>query len=1136
MEEWLRQQAENKQATVVTAKGAMVQSPPLYFTTRRCTYSDVISIITTTRPVSKVVAKCVKNRHRKMPLKEAIYTSPLRRQDNLEDEEHDRRNKALWAESAQFMRKLHMKREAQQQLESGAACVIQKAFRGHTIRKNWEAIKRRNKMRKRCRGGFRDMTRGQGIALAQRDRKQRQLKLLGEAALCVQTRYRGILGRRAAAKERIMRRDEVLNASSRSIQCMVRKRFAKRTLKKERQRYHEHMKLSAAILMQAVYRAHLGHKVVMRRRLQLEAVAVVLVQRCFLRFLARKALRKARVRMHEEHTNLATIDIQRIFRGKRSRRRVTQLRNIENDEIKEASVLGIQRVFRGHLGRSISRGERKRQKEEQELLSSVQVQRMFKGFMGRKEFTTEKDQQMQDIFAQARLGDAQRVDDLFTGFHTDIVHTPKDVDHNGNTVLLVACQWGHKKIARKCLRWGMEINHENDKGQSALELAVVHGHGELAEYLIAKNAEFTHFGRTLLHDAAHNGLIGVAEALLHRGINVNELDEDSKNTAMHECAYGGFHELAELLIHRNCDIALQNAEGQTALHLAATHGHTKVVQKLLEFGADVALQDKKGRTPWRCALSNGHESVANTLRQQWSAMTGQQELYMMADMITDEAKAQVLIDAKNGLKDEVEMILDQGLPIDYADAEGNTILMMSAASGNEALMDLCLAKGANVNQENLVGKIALHFAAPHALLGEKLAAQTQNVAQLDTFGRTPLHEAALYGHTYESHIQSMELVLNDLVDNKGRSLLHEAASVGAAPICKTFIAMGCDVGIRDTDGRTALHHAAMAPSFGGETVDVLVANRAEVNSVDEAGQAPVHLAAAHGRNEPLGHLLDRKADANLLDKGGRTAGFYAVRARSLPCLRLLLSNKLNISVMDTERHTVLWEALSMGSVECLEVLMTHGPNLLEEYGEDHNTPLHVACAEGHKKCASMLLNYLSGASASTLTETFNAKGYTPLMLAILKGASDIVELLVGAGASTMPSSVPGGGSLLHIAMKAEVASSSILALLIEQANLPLEGTDDMGRTPMHLSAMSNAFDTPVKIRVLSLHGAQVNAKDKTHGMTPLHFAAQTGSQVAVEALLELKADKMATYKKGDEELTPAKCANLAGHKAIAALL
>ena len=53
MEEWVRVRAEETQKSVVCGKAAMTTSPALYFTTRRCTYSDVVSIMTTTRPTSK---------------------------------------------------------------------------------------------------------------------------------------------------------------------------------------------------------------------------------------------------------------------------------------------------------------------------------------------------------------------------------------------------------------------------------------------------------------------------------------------------------------------------------------------------------------------------------------------------------------------------------------------------------------------------------------------------------------------------------------------------------------------------------------------------------------------------------------------------------------------------------------------------------------------------------------------------------------------------------------------------------------------------------------------------------------------------------------------------------------------------
>jgi ankyrin repeat protein len=713
-------------------------------------------------------------------LSEAIYTSPLRQADGLNQEEHLRRNKALWKEKEQFMRKLQMERTVRHQSETDAANVLQRIFRGHTLRKNWEQIKRRNQMRKRMRGNMLNVTQGKGLVLADRDRKARVLKHTDYAATCVQRRYRGILGRRSAAKERLMRYEEIRNGAATGIQCMMRKCVAKRAANTYRVRYHQGRRVAAALVVQRQYRCRLGRKVGARKRMLLELMCIVLVQRATRRYFAVKARRKERVRVREETANLATIDIQRIFRGKLSRRRVGHLRNIENEEIEEACCLSIQRVFRGHLGRCVYRGENKRQTEEAQLWGCLSIQCIARGYLGRSLYQEEYDKQRADIYAQARRGDAQQVDDLYAGFGTASIHKPTDVDANGNTVLLVACQYGQRKITRKCLRWGMDINHENDNMETAVQLAVMGGHGRLAEYLITKKAEVNFFGRTLLHEAAHNGLVGVVESLLLRGLDPNELDPDSNMTPLLEGAGNGFADVVQLLIDRGADINAVNNSQQSALHLAATQGYKQIVLKLMEFGADVAALDSKGRTPWRCALVNEYEDIANTLRGKWSEMTGQAEMNAVADSFPIETKLLCIEHARAGEFLEVEAIVDSGLPIDYADPDtGDTILMLAAASGNEQLIDFCLRKGANANLENKAGRIALHFIAPHHNLSSRLLEETKSVAKADDTGRTPLHEAASFGYTYEARFQSDVMDINQLVDHEGRSLLHEAASSGA---------------------------------------------------------------------------------------------------------------------------------------------------------------------------------------------------------------------------------------------------------------------------------------------------------------------------------------------------------------------
>lgn len=63
------------------------------------------------------------------------------------------------------------------------------------------------------------------------------------------------------------------------------------------------------------------------------------------------------------------------------------------------------------------------------------------------------------------------------------------VDGAGNTLLMISCQNGNKRIAKLCLRRGGTINLQNMNGQTCLHYAFGYGFDDLGNYLILKGAD-----------------------------------------------------------------------------------------------------------------------------------------------------------------------------------------------------------------------------------------------------------------------------------------------------------------------------------------------------------------------------------------------------------------------------------------------------------------------------------------------------------------------------------------------------------------------------------------------------------------------------------------------------------------------
>ncbi|CAN0077649.1 unnamed protein product, partial [Sphacelaria rigidula] len=94
---------------------------------------------------------------------------------------------------------------------------------------------------------------------------------------------------------------------------------------------------------------------------------------------------------------------------------------------------------------------------------------------------------VEDIFSYARHNRVQDVERMLDQ------GVPADVrDAHGNTILIVACQNGHKRVLKAALRRGANANATNARGNTALHFCFAFGYGQsLGRYLMDKGADST---------------------------------------------------------------------------------------------------------------------------------------------------------------------------------------------------------------------------------------------------------------------------------------------------------------------------------------------------------------------------------------------------------------------------------------------------------------------------------------------------------------------------------------------------------------------------------------------------------------------------------------------------------------------
>ena len=124
-------------------------------------------------------------------------------------------------------------------------------------------------------------------------------------------------------------------------------------------------------------------------------------------------------------------------------------------------------------------------------------------------------------------------------------------------------------------------------------------------------------GNTDLHDAAANGHLERAIALLRDNANPNLPDEHG-NTPLHNAAYVNATEITERLLDAQADPNAVNRDGNTPLHIAIHFSgegdYDATIRRLLDAGADLDLRNSlDGYTPLHVAVREGFHGTAEEL-------------------------------------------------------------------------------------------------------------------------------------------------------------------------------------------------------------------------------------------------------------------------------------------------------------------------------------------------------------------------------------------------------------------------------------------------------------------------------------------------------------------------------------------
>lgn len=374
---------------------------------------------------------------------------------------------------------------------------------------------------------------------------------------------------------------------------------------------------------------------------------------------------------------------------------------------------------------------------------------------------------------------------------------------------------------------GNEVTKPTHDNRIYLHWAATKGNIEIIDYLIAKGSDINledSQGTTPITFAANSGQTNTAvyEAFFKAGIDPNKKYRDGVNLLLMAIPFDKNGSLSNYFIGKGMSLRATDNDGNTAFNYAARTGNIALLKTLI--GKGVAYNDNA-----LLIAAQGSRREANTM-ETYKYLVEELKMKPTATSKTGETVLHFLVNKPNQTE-IINYFLAKGTDLNKADNDGNTALMNAASAREISALELLLPIVKNNNLQNSKGQSALTMAVKSgtpeavALLLSKGAAQ--NVQDKDgnnlgyyliqsyrpQMGMARGPEAA-NAPKQDPFVAKIKLLqdkgLNLASPQKdGNTLYHFAVVKNDLTLLKKIADLNIDVNIKNKDGLTALHKAAM---------------------------------------------------------------------------------------------------------------------------------------------------------------------------------------------------------------------------------------------------------------------------------------------------------------------------------------
>jgi len=338
-----------------------------------------------------------------------------------------------------------------------------------------------------------------------------------------------------------------------------------------------------------------------------------------------------------------------------------------------------------------------------------------------------------------------------------------------------------------------------------------------------------------LINAAHKNDLQAVRKLLKGGADPNQPDIDGNTAlirAMDEPGFSGSPEkVIKELLKAKARVNDRNNEGRTAITYVR---RPELLRILLDARADIHSIDKY---EWSVLSWARYNLLRHRYLNQEQVVSELEKAGAKSNPSVD-----LLIAAEFGVEARFAPLVAAGASLSHRDKQGRTALLLACSSRSPLAPLRLIELGADVQSKANDGATCMHHAT-HASVLRELAKRGAEVDAVRKDGYTPLISKSSY-HNLEG--------------------------------IRVLLELGASVDARTPNGVTPLRMAVWSGHSSSEEdrircLDLLSANKANLNAQTDDGTTPLMSAASRGETRMVGRLLSLGASSLIKDRQGRLA-------------------------------------------------------------------------------------------------------------------------------------------------------------------------------------------------------------------------------------------------------------------------